>query len=81
MGLHSFYRLALFGASVQALAFPGPLPTDHIDLDAVPLDGWSPRPTAAPQLHQALRRQSTFGTAYFQAPDEICGYLGGSSSS
>lgn len=73
---------ALFGASVQALAFPGPQPTDAFQ--ALPLDGWSPRPTAAPApavAHELLRRQQNILPAtYLLAPDNTCGFINGISS-
>ena len=81
MGMPSFYRVALFGASVQALAFPGPRPTDNINFHAIQEGGWTPKPTPGPEPHQVLRRQNGFASSYLLAPDNTCGYFGGSSSS
>ena len=86
MGLALLYGAAVFGASVasvHALAFPGPQPTPppSDSFQALPLDGWSPRPTPAPGAHQLLRRQQNIlPSTYLLAPDNTCGYINGLSS-
>ncbi|GAB1313221.1 hypothetical protein MFIFM68171_03431 [Madurella fahalii] len=78
MGLCVFVRVVLFGASVRALAFPGPSPTD--DIYAIQEDGWTPMPTAPPDVHEVLRRQNNLGATYIMAPDNTCGFVSGRSS-
>ena len=82
MGIASLcYRVALFGASVHALAFPGPQPTDIANNNnAFRPDGWSPKPTAAPEFREVVRRQKDFATTLLMAPDNTCGFLNGHSS-
>ncbi|KAL2020145.1 hypothetical protein VTK56DRAFT_8750 [Thermocarpiscus australiensis] len=79
MGLGLLFRVALFGASVQALVFPGPRPTDNIHV--LREDGWTPNPTAAPSLPEVLRRQDNWASTYLLAPDNTCGYVSGSKKS
>jgi hypothetical protein len=78
MGLHLLYGAALFGASVQAYAFLGARPTDAFA--AIPENGWSPRPTPAPEAHPLLRRQIGLPETYLIAPDNTCGFINGSPS-
>lgn len=78
MGLCSFFSVALFGASVQAIAFPGPSPTN--DIYAIQEDGWTPMPTAPPGVHEVLRRQNRLASTYIMAPDNTCGFVSGRSS-
>ncbi|EAA27956.1 hypothetical protein GE21DRAFT_3252 [Neurospora crassa] len=83
MGVSRFYRVALFGASVHALAFPGPQATDRV---IIPSDAQTPRPTLPPTLHHELfKRQvsgsasgsGSYGDTIFVAPDNTCGYVSG----
>jgi hypothetical protein len=81
MSLRLLYGAAAFGASVHALAFPGPQPTAIDAFQALPLDGWSPNPTPAPAAHELLRRQQVaLPSTYLLAPDNTCGYVNGISS-
>jgi hypothetical protein len=73
MGLHLLYGAALFGVSVQALAFEAPQPTDPFQ--ALPQNGWSPKPTPGPDAHALLRRQNTLPEGYLLAPDNTCGFI------
>ncbi|KAK0747657.1 hypothetical protein B0T21DRAFT_354819 [Apiosordaria backusii] len=66
-------QFALFGISVEALAFPGPQPTGVIALEDS--NGWTPKPTAAPAFHEVLRRQNGRPSNYIAAPDNTCGYV------
>jgi len=72
--LSIFHATTLFGIAVQGLAFPEPRPTDEA---IIPSDAQSPRPTAAPALHEFLRRQAADKNTFtvVSAPDNTCGYL------
>jgi hypothetical protein len=78
MGFQLLYGAAVFGASVQALAFPSPRPTDPFQ--ALPQDGWSPRPTPEPYAPALFRRQNGLPSTYLLAPDQTCGFINGSPS-
>ncbi|KXX74234.1 hypothetical protein MMYC01_209658 [Madurella mycetomatis] len=78
MGLCSFFSVALFGVSVQAIAFPGPSPTN--DIYAIQEDGWTPMPTAPPGVHEVLRRQNSLASTFIMAPDNTCGFVSGRSN-
>jgi len=77
MGLLSLYGAAIFGVSVQALAFPGPQPTDPFQ--ALPQNEWTPRPTPGPDP-ALFRRQIALPATYLLAPDNTCGFINGNSS-
>lgn len=83
MGVSRLYRVALFGASVHALAYPGPQATDRV---IIPSDAQTPRPTLPPTLHHELfKRQvsgsasgsGSYGDTILIAPDNTCGYVSG----
>ncbi|KAK3949346.1 hypothetical protein QBC32DRAFT_266931 [Pseudoneurospora amorphoporcata] len=83
MGVSSLYRVALFGASVHALAYPGPQATDRV---IIPSDAQTPKPTLPPTPHHELfKRQvsgsasgsGSYGDTIFIAPDNTCGYVSG----
>ena len=76
MGMFSLYGLALFAATAQALAFPGPNPTYGIVL---PAGIQSPRPTDPPKLKQRIlkRQSSSDDDTFLVAPDNTCGYISG----
>jgi hypothetical protein len=79
MGLQLLYGAALLGASVQAFAFL-PQPTDPFQ--ALPLEnGWTPRPTPAPEGHGLFKRQISLPSSYLIAPDNTCGFINGNSRS
>lgn len=78
MGLDLLFGVALFGASVQGLAFPSPSPTDNTY--SLQEDGWTPMPTAPPGVHEVLRRQKDLASTYLMAPDNTCGFVSGKSS-
>lgn len=83
MGVSSLYRVALFGVSVHALAYPGPQATDRV---IIPSDAQTPKPTLPPTPHHELfKRQvsgsasdsGSYGDTIFIAPDNTCGYVSG----
>ena len=83
MGVSSLYRAAVFAASVNALAYPGPQATDRV---IIPSNAQTPRPTAPPiPHHELLKRQisgsasssGSYGDTVFVAPDNTCGYVSG----
>ncbi|AEO71455.1 uncharacterized protein THITE_2123826 [Thermothielavioides terrestris NRRL 8126] len=81
MGLRLLSGAALCAAvsvQVQALAFQGPRPTDAFN--ALPENGWSPKPTPGPDLHALLRRQNGLASTYLVAPDNTCGFVNGNPS-
>ncbi|KAJ9132250.1 hypothetical protein NKR23_g11328 [Pleurostoma richardsiae] len=72
--LHS---LAIFGATVQALAFWQPKATDVV---IIPPNAQSPRPTIPPSLRELRRRQDSSVTesdTILVGPDNTCGYVSG----
>ncbi|KAK4122737.1 hypothetical protein N657DRAFT_634745 [Parathielavia appendiculata] len=79
MGFHLLLGAAFFGASVQAYAFPSPRPTDPYE--ALPFNGWSPRPTPAPDAHLLLGRRINLPETYLVAPDNTCGFINGNPKS
>ncbi|EAQ86595.1 predicted protein [Chaetomium globosum CBS 148.51] len=77
MSLQLLYGAALLGASVQAFAFL-PQPTDPFQ--ALPLEnGWTPRPTPAPEGQGLFKRQISLPESYLIAPDNTCGFINGNS--
>ncbi|KAK3397279.1 hypothetical protein B0T20DRAFT_394412 [Sordaria brevicollis] len=85
MGVSRLYQVALFGASVHALAYPGPQATDRV---IIPSNAKSPSPTLPPSLppgfhNGLLRRQisgsesGSYGDTILIAPDNTCGYVSG----
>jgi len=75
MAFTSLYRAAIFGVAVNAIAHHGPRPTIE---PFIPLDAQSPRPTAAPAVHDLFRRQQDVTSAtVFIAPSNTCGYISG----
>ena len=78
MGRASVYMLAAFGATMQALIFPGPEATDAV---VTPTNAQSPRPTRPPIFKELRRRQaSSTDETFLVAPDNTCGYVSGLSS-
>ncbi|KAH6850869.1 hypothetical protein B0I37DRAFT_123421 [Chaetomium sp. MPI-CAGE-AT-0009] len=79
MGFQLLYGAALLGASVQAFAFL-PRPTDPFQ--ALPVEnGWTPRPTPAPEGQGLFKRQISLPSSYLIAPDNTCGFVNGNSRS
>jgi hypothetical protein len=71
------FFVVLFCPLISVLAFAGP--------EATPVGNAAevhpgPRPTAAPNLEDLLKRQSSGEYTLIENPDGICGYQFGSSS-
>ncbi|KAK3387146.1 hypothetical protein B0H63DRAFT_150810 [Podospora didyma] len=79
MAFPSLFRVAaVFGVATHALVFPAPEPTQANVIH--PEDGWTPRPTLPPSLHDLRRRQSNSVATVLVAQDNVCGYISGIAS-
>src|SRR4051812_38515092 len=73
--------IATLVALSNALAFNAPEPTLADEGLRLLFQGWTPRPTMKPEhLQPDLRKRTTSSgiTLGYDAPDNVCGYIGGS---